>query len=147
MNKQFTVLSLNLSTKKGEKKIPVDHVELRVNHGIVGDAHAGDWHRQISMLADEDIDSMRDRGVDLHFGDFAENITTRGIALAQLPIGTRLVIGDTELEVTQIGKECHQGCAIRRQVGDCVMPRMGIFCKVISGGSLRREDTGFAVSE
>jgi len=147
VNKQFTVLSLNLSTKKGEKKIPVDHVELRVNHGIVGDAHAGDWHRQISMLADEDIDSMRDRGVDLHFGDFAENITTRGIALAQLPIGTRLVIGDTELEVTQIGKECHQGCAIRRQVGDCVMPRMGIFCKVISGGSLRREDTGFAVSE
>ena len=147
MNKQFTVLSLNISTKKGEKKTPVDHVELRVNHGIVGDAHAGDWLRQISMLADEDIDSMRDRGVDLHFGDFAENITTHGIALAELPIGTRLVIGNTELEVTQIGKECHQGCAIRRQVGDCVMPRMGIFCKVIRGGSLRRNDTGVAVAE
>ncbi|MDF1567007.1 MAG: MOSC domain-containing protein [Spirochaetaceae bacterium] len=147
MKNQFTVLSLNISTNKGEKKVPVDHVELRVNHGIVGDAHAGDWHRQISMLADEDIDSMRGRGADLHSGDFAENITTRGIALAQLPIGTRLIIGDAELEVTQIGKECHHGCAIRRQVGDCVMPSRGIFCRVISGGSLRRDDTGFAVSE
>ena len=147
MNKQFTVLSLNISKNKGEKKVPVDHVELRENHGIVGDAHAGDWHRQISMLADEDIDSMRNRGVDLHSGDFAENITTRGIALAQLPVGTLLNIGDTELEVTQIGKECHQGCAIRRQVGDCVMPRMGIFCKVITGGSLRRDDTGYVISE
>ena len=138
----FTVLSVNLSRAKGEKKVPVDRAELRAGHGFVGDAHAGDWHRQVSLLADEDVDAMRASGAELRAGDFAENITTRGVPLASLPVGTRLSIGDAVLEVTQIGKECHQGCAIRRQVGDCVMPRMGIFCRVIEGGSVGRGDTG-----
>lgn len=139
---EFTVLSINISRKKGEIKTPVDYVDVRPDHGIVGDAHAGDWHRQISLLADEDVDSMRGRGVELVPGIFAENITTRGLDLAELPVGARLKVGGAVLEVTQIGKECHHGCAIRRQVGDCVMPRKGIFCKVVEAGRISREDTG-----
>ena len=139
MEKTFSILSLNISTEKGTKKEPVDTLELRVNHGIVGDAHAGDWHRQVSLLADEDVDSMRASGVDLSFGDFAENITTRDISLHTLPVGTRLFLGDAQVEVTQIGKECHNACAIKAQVGDCIMPRRGIFVKVIEGGTVSRE--------
>jgi len=115
-------------------------VELRENHGIVGDAHAGDWHRQVSLLAQESIDKMRALGLDVNAGDFAENITTRGIDLVSLPIGSRLQIGPTLLEVTQIGKECHTRCAIFYQAGDCVMPKEGIFVKVISGGTIRAGD-------
>ena len=141
MTHSFTVLSVNVSRKKGERKTPVPGAELRRQHGLVGDAHAGPWHRQVSLLADEDIETMRGRGVELSPGDFAENITTRGAPLATLPVGTRLQIGPTVLEVTQIGKECHTGCAIREQVGDCVMPRKGIFCAVIEGGTISCEDT------
>ena len=131
------VLAVCISENKGERKQPVESVELRENHGIVGDAHAGDWHRQVSLLAQESIDKMRALGLDVNAGDFAENITTSGIELVSLPIGTRLQIGETLLEVTQIGKECHTRCAIFYQAGDCVMPKEGIFAKVITGGMIR----------
>ncbi|MDD2898262.1 MAG: MOSC domain-containing protein [Desulfuromonadaceae bacterium] len=130
-----------ISENKGERKKPVASVELRENHGIVGDAHAGDWHRQVSLLAQESIDKMRALGLDVSAGDFAENLTTSGIDLVSLPIGTRLQIGETLLEVTQIGKECHTRCAIFYQAGDCVMPKEGIFGKVICGGTIRPGDT------
>lgn len=136
-----TIVSLNVSREKGVNKEPVEQVELRVDHGIVGDAHAGDWHRQVSLLAEESIDFMRNKGLELDPGAFAENITTQGIELASLPIGTRLGSGEVVLEVTQIGKKCHQGCAIFQQVGDCIMPREGIFTKVIVPGTLKRGDT------
>ena len=135
-----TVLAVCISENKGERKKPVEAVELRENHGIVGDAHAGDWHRQVSLLAQESIDKMRAMGLDVDSGDFAENITTNGIDLVSLPIGTRLQVGDTLLEVTQIGKECHNRCAIYDQAGDCVMPKEGIFARVISGGTIRPGD-------
>lgn len=141
MKKEFKILSLNISEKKGEQKIPINKVELKVDHGIVGDAHAGNWHRQISLLANEDIETMRGNGVDLDYGDFAENITTEGVILYKLPIGTRLNVGSTVLEITQIGKECHHGCAIFAAVGDCVMPRRGIFAKVIEEGEISNESS------
>jgi MOSC domain-containing protein YiiM len=118
----------------------VTQVELRENHGIVGDAHAGKWHRQVSLLARESIEKMRKLGLDVDNGDFAENITTSGIELPALAIGTRLSIGTAEVEVTQIGKECHTRCAIYHQAGDCVMPKEGIFVKVLSGGVVRSGD-------
>jgi MOSC domain-containing protein YiiM len=132
----FSILSINVSERKGVQKTPVDKAVLRPDHGIEGDAHAGPWHRQVSLLANEDIETMRGKGVEIRCGDFAENITTEGIELAALPIGTRLHLGEVVLEVTQIGKECHQGCAIYQAVGDCVMPRQGIFTKVIRGGTI-----------
>jgi len=135
------IVSLNISHKKGVNKEPVEQVELQVDHGIVGDAHAGDWHRQVSLLAEESIDFMRNKGLELDPGAFAENITTEGLALASLPIGTRLGSGEVVLEVTQIGKKCHHGCEIFKQVGDCIMPREGIFTKVIVPGTLRRGDS------
>jgi MOSC domain-containing protein YiiM len=134
------VLAVCISENKGERKKPVEAVELRENHGIVGDAHAGDWHRQVSLLASESIDKMRALGLDVTAGDFAENITTSGIDLVSLPIGTRLQVGETLLEVTQIGKECHTRCAIFYQAGDCVMPKEGIFARVITGGMVRPRD-------
>jgi len=134
------VLAVCISEKKGERKKPVCEVSIKENHGIVGDAHAGDWHRQISLLAMESINKMRDKGLDVTTGDFAENITTEGIELPSLPIGTRLAIGETLTEVTQIGKECHTRCAIYHQAGDCVMPREGIFVKVLRGGTVRCDD-------
>lgn len=136
MTQKFRILSINISDKKGEQKRPVAQVELRAEHGIVGDAHAGPWHRQISLLANEDITTMRGRGVELDFGDFAENITTEGVDLSCLPIGSRLLLGEAELEVTQIGKACHHGCAIYEVVGDCVMPRRGVFARVLRGGEV-----------
>ena len=135
------------SSKKGVVKTPVDQAELRVKHGIVGDAHAGDWHRQISLLATESIAKMKVILPDLPDGAFAENVVVSGMELKSLPIGTKLTLGATVLEVTQIGKECHQGCAIREATGDCVMPREGIFCKVIEGGTIRPGDSVSAVSD
>lgn len=130
------VIAVCVSENKGERKKPVPSVELKINHGIVGDAHAGDWHRQVSLLAQESIDKMVAMGLDVTAGDFAENITTIGIDLVSLPIGTQLKIGSTLLEVTQIGKECHNRCAIYYQAGDCVMPKEGIFAKVLQEGSI-----------
>jgi MOSC domain-containing protein YiiM len=134
------VLAVCISEKKGERKKPVESVELRAAHGIVGDAHAGDWHRQVSLLAQESIDKMRRLGLDVNAGDFAENITTCGIDLVVLPIGSRLKVGETLLEVTQIGKECHTRCAIFHQAGDCVMPKEGIFVRVVHGGMVKSGD-------
>lgn len=129
-----------ISENKGERKKPAESVTLRENHGIVGDAHAGDWHRQVSLLATESIDKMRALGLNVTAGDFAENITTNGIELVSLPIGSRLQVGGTLLEVTQIGKECHTRCAIFYQAGDCVMPKEGVFAKVITGGTIKPGD-------
>ena len=139
MSGEFRILSINISTAKGVQKIPVDRAVLRAGHGIVGDAHAGEWHRQVSLLADEDVELMRERGLEVGPGAFAENLTTSGVELASLPVGTRLELGDALLEVTQIGKECHSRCAIYEQAGDCVMPRRGIFARVIRGGEISRE--------
>ncbi len=134
------VIAVCISENKGERKTPVASVELRENHGIVGDAHAGEWHRQVSLLAAESIEKMRKMGLDVDSGDFAENITTEGIDLPALPVGTRLTVGETLLEVTQIGKECHTRCAIYHQAGDCVMPKEGIFARVITGGVVKPGD-------
>ena len=133
---------MNISKKKGEPKIPAGRIVVREQAGIEGDAHAGDWHRQISLLAEEDIELMKEKLDTLRPGDFAENITTRGIDLAALPIGTRLYIGDVCLEVTQIGKECHSGCSILEQTGECIMPKRGIFTRVLKGGIIKDEDNG-----
>lgn len=134
------VKAVNVSETKGVVKNPVEEAFFRVNHGIEGDAHAGEWHRQISLLADESADKIREKGVDINEGTFGENITTEGIELFTLPIGTKLKIGKTVQEVTQIGKKCHTGCAIKNIVGDCVMPREGIFTKVIIGGVVKSGD-------
>ena len=131
-----TIVGVCVSKSKGERKTPVGTAELRVNHGIEGDAHAGEWHRQVSLLAIESIRKMQAMGLKVASGDFAENLTTEGIELYTLPIGTRLEIGETLLEVTQIGKECHTRCAIFYQAGDCVMPKEGIFARVLKGGTL-----------
>ena len=135
------VTAVNVSERKGVRKHPVPYIDLKLRHGIVGDAHAGDWHRQISLLADESVDTMRALcPVELDAGVFAENINTRGIELKTLPIGTRLRVGEAELEVTQIGKECHNDCEIRRTAGRCVMPTDGIFAVVIKEGRVQAGD-------
>ena len=139
MRREFSILSINVSDRTGVQKKPVARAVLREGHGIEGDAHAGDWHRQVSLLADEDIQTMRGRGIELGFGDFAENVTTRGVDLGALPIGTLLNLGKALLQITQIGKECHHGCAIFRAVGDCVMPRRGVFARVLRGGEIDHE--------
>ena len=135
------VVSVNISERKGEQKHPVPEIQLKLRHGIVGDAHAGDWHRQISLLAEESVDKMRASvPLALNAGVFAENINTVGVDLKNLPVGTRLRIGATEVEVTQIGKECHNDCAIKQAVGKCVMPTEGIFAIVIREGTVRAGD-------
>ena len=135
------VVSVNISARKGEQKHPVPQVTLKLHHGIVGDAHAGDWHRQVSLLAEESVDTMRAAcPIPLDAGVFAENINTTGIDLKHLPVGTHLCIGEAEVEVTQIGKECHSDCAIKRAVGKCVMPTEGIFAIVVREGIIRPGD-------
>lgn len=132
------VLSINISTQKGIQKTQVEEAEFVEGYGIKGDAHAGGWHRQVSLLGRESIKKIEDLGIKgLCFGKFAENITTEGIELYRLPVGSRIKIGDVVLEVTQIGKECHQKCAIYHKVGDCVMPREGIFARVLKGGIVK----------
>lgn len=131
------VVAVCVSLSKGERKTPVASAELRPGHGIVGDAHAGDWHRQVSLLARESIIKMQRLGLNVEAGDFAENLTTEGINLLALAIGDRLKVGDTLLEITQIGKECHTRCAIYHQAGDCVMPKEGLFARVVEGGVVR----------
>ncbi len=129
-----------ISDKKGVKKSPIPVAVLRENHGIEGDAHAGDWHRQVSLLGEESIDKMRAEGLTLYDGDFAENIVTKGITLYTLPVGTKLKMGEVLVEVTQIGKKCHTGCAIAKEVGNCIMPKEGIFVRVLHGGTLQEAD-------
>ncbi|MDF9409170.1 MOSC domain-containing protein [Pelotomaculum isophthalicicum JI] len=129
------------SPDKGMRKKNIGQGLLIEEHGLNGDAHAGDWHRQVSLLAIESINKMRALGLEVGPGDFAENLTTEGIDLVNLPLGTRLRIGDSAIgEVTQIGKECHNHCAIYYQAGDCVMPREGIFIRVLGGGTIKVGD-------
>lgn len=135
-----SVVAVCISEKKGTQKHEVPEVQLKINHGIVGDAHAGNWHRQVSLLGTESVKKMKAVFPDIPVGAFAENILTEGLVLYNLPIGTKLRIGDVLLEVTQIGKECHAHCAIRQQVGDCVMPREGIFAIVLEEGTIRAGD-------
>ena len=135
------IIAVCTSEKKGMRKKNVGEGTLVEEIGIDNDAHGGPWHRQVSLLAMESIEKMRAKGLDVGPGDFAENLTTTGIELVSLPIGTKLKIGSTALgEVTQIGKECHNRCAIYYQAGDCVMPREGIFIKVIKGGLVKVGD-------
>jgi len=136
------VVSVNISDTKGVRKEPVEEIILKADYGIEGDAHASsEWHRQVSLLALESIKKMQEIGLDVHPGDFAENITTEGVDLVSLPVGTKINIGkDVIGEVSQIGKECHERCAIYYQAGDCVMPKEGIFIKVIRGGRIRKGD-------
>ena len=134
------VVSVNVSAEKGVQKQPVPSVTLVADHGIEADAHAGPWHRQVSLLADESIAKMRARGADVGPGAFGENLTTEGLVVHELPVGARLRVAGTLLEVTQIGKVCHDRCAIFNQVGDCVMPREGIFVRVLEGGGVKPGD-------
>jgi len=137
-----TVLAVNISEKKGVPKQTIPQGRFIEDFGLEGDAHAGPWHRQVSLLGQESIDRMKELGIKgLCTGRFAENLTTEGIELYSLPIGARLEVGPVLLEITQIGKECHQKCAIYHLVGDCVMPKEGVFARVIRGGLVRAGDT------
>ncbi len=134
------IVSINISEKKSVRKRPVEEIELIENVGIKGDAHAEGGIRQVSLLALESIKKMIDLGLDVNPGDFAENITTEGIDLLSLPVGMKLAVGEVILEVSQHGKICHTKCNIFKTVGDCVMPKEGIFCKVIKGGKIKKGD-------
>ena len=134
------VIAVCISEKKGTQKTEVPSVKLVPGYGIEGDAHAGNWHRQVSMLALEKIEGFRAKGAEVDFGAFGENIVAEGFDLRKLPVGTRLRIGDALLELTQIGKECHSHCAIYHQVGDCIMPREGVFTAVLEGGEIKAGD-------
>ncbi len=135
------VIAINISEKKGVPKESIPEGNFIEDFGLEGDAHAGKWHRQVSLLGNESIDKMKAIGIEgLCSGKFAENLTTEGIDLYELPIGAKLKIGETLQEVTQIGKECHAGCAIFHQVGQCIMPKEGIFTKVLKGGKVKVGD-------
>ena len=135
------VLAVCISEVRGIQKHPVPEAELRTDHGIVGDAHAGSWHRQVSILGCDSVRKLQERiALELKPGDFAENILVEGMTVYQLPVGTKLYLGTALVEVTQIGKECHADCAIRRQSGDCVMPREGIFVRVLQDGTVKPGD-------
>lgn len=132
---QGKILAICLSKKKGTVKKEKDSGIFIENYGLELDAHAGKWHRQVSLLGIESINKMKIKGIEIKFGDFAENLTTEGIILNELPIGTKMKIGkDVILEITQIGKKCHQDCEIKKKIGDCVMPREGVFARVLKGG-------------
>lgn len=135
------IVSIAVSKKKGTTKTPVAEAFVSKEHGLEGDAHAGPWHRQVSLLASESIDKAREQGLDVGFGDFAENIATVGIDWKTLPVGTRVRLGaQVLLEITQIGKECHNRCAIYYKAGDCIMPREGVFARVLEEGPIRCGD-------
>ena len=135
------IKAISISKKKGTKKVNVPQAQLRADFGIIGDAHAGNWHRQVSLLAVKSIDKMVKKGTKVLPGDFAENITTEGIDLLKLPVGSKLNLGESvELEITQFGKQCHNRCEIFEQMGDCVMPREGVFAKVTKAGSINVGD-------
>lgn len=140
MERQGVVVSVNVSEKKGVQKRPLERCQVLADHGLEGDAHAGPWHRQVSLLAEESIKKMQALGFDVGPGDFAENITTRGLDLLSLPVGTRLIIDGTVLEITQHGKTCHTKCAIYHRLRECIMPTEGIFAKVLQGGEIRVGD-------
>ena len=135
------IASIAISKRKGTPKVPVEEGTLLIDFGLEGDAHGGAWHRQVSFLAAESIERVREEGLDVSFGNFAENIATLGIDWQKVPVGTFVKLGDSALvEITQIGKDCHKKCAIYYQAGDCIMPREGIFGRVLKGGRIRRGD-------
>ena len=135
------IRAISISASKGLPKSNVPEAELRAGHGLVGDAHAGDWHRQVSLLDVESIEKFREKGLDVSPGDFAENITTEGLDLSGLKVGARLRVGAlAELEVTQLGKKCHGRCRIYEKVGDCIMPKQGVFARVTAGGTIKIGD-------
>jgi MOSC domain-containing protein YiiM len=135
------IVAVSVSHRKGETKHNVDQARLLVEHGLEGDAHAEGGIRQVSLLALESIDKMRATGANVNPGDFAENLTVEGLEVMHLPVGTRLKVGPAvELEITQIGKKCHAGCAIRELIGDCVMPREGVFARVLTQGLVKPGD-------
>jgi MOSC domain-containing protein YiiM len=135
------IVSIAVSSKKGTRKTPVQEAFISKNHGLQGDAHAGKWHRQVSFLASESIETARRKGLDVTFGDFAENIATAGIDWKTIPVGTRVRLGESVLvEITQIGKECRRKCAIYYQAGDCIMPREGVFARVLEEGKIKCGD-------
>ena len=140
MGKTGKVIAVCISEKKGTQKTEVPEIRLIPDWGIENDAHAGKWHRQVSLLALEKIEAFREKGADVDFGAFGENIIVEGFDLRSLPVGTRFRIGDALLELTQIGKECHSHCAIYHQVGDCIMPREGVFTVVLEGGVVKAGD-------
>ena len=144
---QGKIIAVCTSEKKGQRKKNVGCSQLLPNLGLEGDAHAGFAHRQVSLLAMESIKKMQDKGLDVHPGDFAENLTTEGLVLPELPVGTRMKIGGALLEVSQIGKECVDRCAIYYKAGDCIMPREGIFARVIKGGWVMNGDEIEVVEE
>ena len=134
---EMKIVSISISKKKGTPKTQVNATLLVANHGVKGDAHAGKWHRQVSFLSSENIENARRRGLDVAFGDFAENISTSGIDWKTVPIGKRVRLGGSAMvEITQIGKTCHNKCAIYYKAGDCIMPREGVFAKVIHEGRI-----------
>jgi MOSC domain-containing protein YiiM len=135
------VIAICLSPSKGTAKRPVDTGTLIPNHGLADDAHAGNWHRQVSLLSFQKVLEFKARGGEVSHGDFGENILVDGYDLRALPVGTKIAVGQALLEVTQIGKECHSHCQIYHKVGDCIMPREGIFAKVLSGGQIKAGDT------
>ena len=130
------VIAVCISPEKGTQKTAVAEGNFIEDYGIEGDAHAGKWHRQVSLLSYDKIEAFRQRGARVEDGAFGENLVVEGIDFSALPVGTRLACGDVVLEITQIGKECHHGCAIFQQMGDCIMPREGVFAKVIRGGKI-----------
>ena len=135
------IVSIAISKKKGTRKTPVDEAFISKDHGLEGDAHAGKWHRQVSFLSSESIEGVKAQGLDVTFGDFAENIATEGIDWKTLPVGTQVRLGNEVLvEITQIGKECHNKCAIYYKAGDCIMPREGVFAKVLEEGKIHKGD-------
>ena len=135
------IVSIAISKKKGTHKVQIEKTSLIKDHGLEGDAHAGQWHRQVSFLASESIEKAKKKGLDVTFGNFAENIATRGIDWQKVPVGTKVNLGDSALvEITQIGKECHNRCAIYYRTGDCIMPREGIFGRVLKGGEIHCGD-------
>ncbi|MBI5341764.1 MAG: MOSC domain-containing protein [Deltaproteobacteria bacterium] len=134
------VVAVSVSARKGEKKTPVPSVTLVEEHGARNDAHAGPGHRQVSLLSSESIGKMRAKGLSVGPGDFAENITVEGFDLLEARVGDRIRVGEAVLEISQIGKECHSRCAIYFQAGDCVMPREGVFARVIRGGKVAPGD-------
>jgi MOSC domain-containing protein YiiM len=147
MTNRGSVLAVCISDRTGVPKLEIATGELRANWGLVGDAHAGTWHRQVSLLGTESVAKVRAAGIDVGHGAFAENIVTAGLVLYTLPVGTRLRLGTALCEVTQIGKECHSRCAIYELMGDCVMPREGIFVRVLEDGLVRAGDAVEIITE
>ena len=146
-SREASVIAVCVSERKGTRKHPVEAIELLVGTGVAGDAHAGAWHRQVSLLSYEKIEAFRAKGADIPLGAFGENLIVEGYDFRNLPVGTRFSCGDALLEMTQIGKECHSHCEIFKRMGECIMPREGVFAVVLRGGTIQKGDTIELVTE